>query len=359
MGTTEIVAEWTDYLKSEVLTHLGRSLVAALALFSLAVPAARSCQSGRVAAAMHHPVRCASRRRRWERWLSNPKFQALWVQDALAEAVWQRWSGTEALVLLDETPQGKHLRCLKVSLAFRHRAVPLAWVCYRPDRPPGGMPRLVKRLLIQALAAAPPDLRLIVTADRGLAWPAVVDLCTARGWGYLLRLQGQTRVRLPDGQNVAARDLAPRPGASWTGAAEVFKKAGWRAANVVALWERGVKEPWLLVTDQPAQRRQWRRYAKRMWIEEAFRDDKSQGFNGQLSRVTDPEHANRLHTILALAALLVLSLGTWLLKHGWRHNYDPRRVRRLSVFQLGLYGLCDLLKGRGPKHPLLLYFSSA
>jgi hypothetical protein len=288
--------------------------------------------------------------------LANPHFDHLAVQQALAQAVGQRWLAPLALLLVDETTCGDRLHCLKVSLAYRKRALPLAWGCYQ-RRPRGGQPALVRRLLVRAAAALPATIHIVVLADRGLAWPSIVDLCTAHGWSYLLRLQSQTRFRLADGTMQAVGQLCPRPGApAWCGTAEVFKKAGWRRCQVIAQWPRGRRDPWLLVTDQSACLGRWRQYARRMWIEESFRDEKSQGFDWEGSRVRVVAHAERLLAVVALAMLLVVSLGSWLIKRGYRHEYDPRRQRRLSVFQLGLLALSNVLNGSRPNWPLQLYF---
>jgi len=357
MGCSEIVTAWTDYLKHDVLAGLAAPLVKALALFSLAIAEARHCHSSRVAAKARGTARAASQRRRWERWLANPRFDAAAVQRQLAQALWQRWPAPRALLILDETPKANDLRCLRLCVAYRRRALPLASLCYRPRRPPGGLPQLVRRLLDQAAEHVPARVTVTLVADRGLAWPALVDWCTRRGWHYLLRLQGQTRVRRADGRVVAARDLAPRRGAApWRGRAEVFKKAGWRAVAVVAWWAAPAREAWLRVTDQSACAGRWRQYARRMWIEEAFRDEKSQGFQWQHSRVNDPVRAGRLLAVLGLAMLLVLSAGTWLVKRGYRRRFDPHRRWRLSLFQLGLHGLDSLYRGPGLKWSPQLYF---
>ena len=120
------------------------------------------------------------------------------------------------------------------------------------------------------------------------------------------------------------------------GPAAVFKKAGWRGANVVATWERGMKEAWLLLTDQRASLRHCRVYGQRMWEEESFRDDKSAGFGWQDSQVNDPAHAARLLLVLALAMVLAASQGSQAQKAGRRKDLDPHRRRRLSLIQLGL-----------------------
>lgn len=344
MGAKEIVAAWSEYLKSDVLAGLGANLVNALASFSLMAADARHCQSGHVASHGYDAAKPASRRRRWERWLAHRHFDAQLVQQKLNQTIWKNWHGSQALLLLDETPKANDLRCLRVSLAYRRRALPLASICYRPNRLPKPMPKLVQQVLASALAQVPNAVSIVVIADRGLAWPSIVDWCRKHQCHYLLRLQSSTRMRTADGSIQAVKTLAPRPGCRpWCGTTEVFRKAGWRTASVIAQWPRGCQEPWLLVTDQSACAGRWQQYARRMWIEESFRDEKSQGFQWHRSRINDPRRAERLLIIMTIALLLLISLGAWLIKRGYRRRYDPRRSRRLSLFQLGLNGLHELL----------------
>jgi hypothetical protein len=258
------------------------------------------------------------------------------VQCDLAQNLLLHWSGCTILLLLDETPKANDLRALCVRLAYRKRALPLAWACYSPDELPEPMPELVRTLLDQVGSCLPGGCEVVLLADRGLAWPVLVDYCHANGWHYVLRLQSSTRVRFPDGSEQAVRDLAPRMGSRWLGEAEAFKKAGWRGANVVATWQRDMKEPWLLLTDRRASLRHCQVYAKRMWVEESFRDDKSSGFGWDRSRVTDPAHASRLLAVLAVAMILAISVGTEAVKSGQRRSLDARCGGRLSVTQVGL-----------------------
>src|SRR5262245_13875762 len=219
MGAIDSVAQWFHYLQRDLLTGLGAALLRALALFSLAMAEARSCQSGRLAAKARSRALPASSRRRWERLLANPYFDSAAVQAALGRAVAQRWAAPLALLLLDETACGERLRCLKVSLAYRRRALPWAWSGSRRG-PRGGQPQAVRRLLRRAAAALPAPTRIVVLADRGLAWPSVVDQCTAAGWSYLLRLQGQARApaRRHGGGAAAVVPAARRRRLVWHGA---------------------------------------------------------------------------------------------------------------------------------------------
>src|SRR5579883_1949467 len=125
MGPTEIVGQWTDYLNTCVLSGLGAHLTRALGLFSLGVGHAGACRSGRVARATPSPAMPASRRRRWERWLANPRFDPDRAQRRIARAVWESWHGTRAHLLIDETARGDRVKCLTARLAYRKRALPL------------------------------------------------------------------------------------------------------------------------------------------------------------------------------------------------------------------------------------------
>jgi hypothetical protein len=304
------------------------------------------------AAAAAGKAKPASARRRIERLLANPRLIPGRVQAHMTRGLLGSWNGRSIVLILDETPRGQDLRCMKISLGYRHRAVPLAWECYRPDHPPRAMPQLLWQLCQRVARTMPPALRgrVCLLADRGLAWPTLVDCCNALGWHYVLRLQGSTRVRLPDDDDdgrrddgrrrevsVAAKDLVPRKGSRWLGTGvDVFKKAGWRRANLVAAWERRCREPWLLITDLHASYARCAGYCKRAWCEQMHRDEKSQGLNWQRSRVADPRHARRLVLLLALATILAISLGTRILKRGLRRLLEATRLRKLSLFQLGM-----------------------
>ena len=358
MGATEMVRQWRHGLK-QLLPGLHGHALNALALFSVAMALSGHCHSGRLAAvAPSARARVVSRQRRWERLLGNRRLRPGEAMGMLARAVARAVAPSlggpgprrHVVLILDETPGGVggRLRCMKLSVAYRKRAVPIAFECYEPHRPPVPMPGLLWRLLRRAgrSLAGPPrqDVEVTLLADRGLSWPIVLDCCVHLGWHYVLRLQRDTRVRFADGTVNPAWERARRRGAQGFGTGvEVFKKAGWREANVVATWEKRCREPWLLVTDLPATFMRCRNYCKRAWCEQLHRDEKSHGFNWHLSRVRDPAHAERLVLVMALATLLCLSLGTHAVKRGLRRLLEPARRRLLSVFQLGLRRLRDCL----------------
>jgi hypothetical protein len=91
-----------------------------------------------------------------------------------------------------------------------------------------------------------------------------------------------------------------------------------------------------LVSDRPDGGRLFGRYAKRVWTEELFRAEKSQGFHWSESHVTDPAHAARLVLVIALATYLALALGSRVIQAGLRRFLESTRQRMLSLFTIGL-----------------------
>src|SRR5206468_2028149 len=74
-------------------------------------------------------------------------------------------------------------------------------------------------------------------------------------------------------------------------------------------WEAGFEEPWLILTDLPAQQAQPCWYGLRAWIECGFKHIKSAGWQWQYTRMLDPERATRFWLPIAMATLWVLSVG--------------------------------------------------
>ncbi len=359
MGAARMVRQWTAAVNNFFGRSLNGHLVRALACFSLAMCSAGHCHSGKLAAAAVSDAKPASTRRRWERLLADGHLDGSRALRTLSESLLRPWAGRELLLVLDETPNGQSLRCLRLGVAYRKRLLSLAAVCYPTDAPPLPMPRLVCRTLRQVARLLPPEARRVtLLCDRGLAWPAVIDCARKLGWGHVVRLQHTTRVALQDGRVVPAGELVRHRGDAWHGRAMIFKKAGWRHARVTALWHPRGREPWLLAADGadgPGGLRAATAYAKRNWCEQTFRDEKSGAFHWDQSHVTDPARALRVVLVMVLATLLSISLGTWLIKAGRRRDLDPHRERRLSVFQLGLRWLHHLLILANHKDaPLLL-----
>jgi Transposase DDE domain len=336
MSTLSMLQDWRARVRADLFPRLHGHLVKCLADFSFAMATSCHCHSGRLAVLIPTQAKPSSQCRRIERLLANPRLRPNQAFGDLIKHCLRPRAGLPVLLILDEVHNGNDLACMRVCLGYRKRAIPLIGCCYRRDRPPGRMPAMIQRLLRQVARHVPPGCRVTLLMDRGLAWPAVLRTCLKLGWHFAARLQSRTRLRRADGTVVTLRDLVPAPGRRQVVRGRVFKKSGWIEGIVTAVWEYGCREPWLLFSDRESSYQACRSYAKRMWIEELFRDEKSQGFHWESSRVRKPAHAARLLVVMALAVLMALCLGAWVIKSGHRKDLDSRRQRRLSLFQLGV-----------------------
>jgi hypothetical protein len=181
--------QWTHTVAHH-LPHLRQSQVKVLAAFSLEVALARRCTLSVVAEALPWLGKPDTVERRWQQFLSNPR--VAWEPAAAALAQWILASVQQpsvVVLLVDETSLHEHLKVMVVSLAYRGRAIPLVWWCYRPTASPLGQVALITTLLTRRASAIPARCRVLVQAERGIGTsPTLLQAIHQRGWYYLVRV---------------------------------------------------------------------------------------------------------------------------------------------------------------------------
>jgi hypothetical protein len=316
---------------------------------------AESCVLSKVAEHLPWFGKADSLERRFQRFVSDGRLRMGKVQSQWAKWVLSAYDSREVVLVVDETKLGGQVSVMLVGLAYQQRCIPLAWRCYHSHAYPAeGQVKLIEGLLRRIDAVLPSGVRPCLQADRGIGTSAkLIRAVQALGWGFQFRVQGTVRLRTRSGKSLALSQLV-KPGESWCGWGQVFKKAGWMACTVQVMWARGQAQPWCLVTNT---RRPALDYGQRVWQEESFRDLKSGGWQWQRSHVWLPAHAERLLLVLALAYAWVLTQGTWL------HYTDPATrsqvvdadPQRYSLFRLGLRYLGRWLRLQRPIFPGLLF----
>jgi hypothetical protein len=78
---------------------------------------------------------------------------------------------------------------------------------------------------------------------------------------------------------------------------------------LLARWEEGYKDPWLILTDLPPEASDAGWYGLRAWIEQGFKITKRAGWQWHRTRMSHPERAARLWLAVAVATLWLLSVG--------------------------------------------------
>lgn len=313
---------------------------------------AHSLILSRIVSQLPSRARETSKVRRAQRLLANPRLDARAAQYDLSRRALCRHRGRVDL-LLDATTTGASAHdpgttSLIVMLARRGRAQPLSWRTWPAHQQDQDWSGAFPDLLAPVTAAISPEVQVVLQTDRGLGNANMARAALAAGLHFLLRITKCTQVQLPDGTVLPLGALAPAPGVSRmvTGARigpERTKRgrtwhSDWSTAltvNIVAVWRCGDREPWLLITDLPAQRRRCSEYRRRTWEELALRDSKRLGFDWGHSRIRTPQRVERLLLVLAVALLWLLATTQRVVRRGQRRLVDAPGRRTLSEVEVG------------------------
>jgi len=281
--------------------------------------------------------------KRLSRLLHNPRLAPHRLADAiLAQALRQLPPKGKVRLALDWTIEGsQHL--LVVSLVTGGRAVPIYWRAYDATVLKGRMRRYemaVIRRVVTRVQGGIGGRRLIVTADRGFADVALVEVLTALGVEFLIRVKGSTKVYW-QGQwrqlqtlgfvgNARQRNL---------GHLAYCESAPHRLWVTLSRTRdpKGQWEIWYLISNRPRRAQATAtEYARRFGCEQGFRDTKWElGF--AQARIQNIQAWSRLFALFALALLVVVSLAVKLLLRD-----GPEAVARLRRVASRRRGRWDL-----------------
>jgi hypothetical protein len=279
-----------------------------------------------------------SKERRLRRLLANGALRVrAWYQPIalrlLAEAA---ASGQPLRLLVDGSKIGFDHQLLMVALAYRRRALPLAWTWVRKGL---GHSDAAKQcaLLAYVQTLLPTDAQVLLVGDNEFGAVAVMRLVTSWQWHYVLRQKGQTTLRTDDQTPWQRLDsLVTQAGQqAWLSSVQFTQRHGF-GSHLLAYWQVGEKEPWLLTTNLPTPQQTLRTYRYRMWIEGLFADFKGQGFDLEATHLRHVQRLSRLTLVVALLYVELVSCGAHTIKRGLRSLVDRTDRRDLSVFRIGL-----------------------
>jgi hypothetical protein len=298
----------------------------------------RSVNLSRVAGKIPGKAKLVSVTRRLSRLLANP---AIGVR-AWYEPIARQWlesqaqHGQQIRLIVDGSKVGFAHQLLIVSLAYRRRAIPIAWTWVAHVRGHStGTTQL--ELLRYVRSLLPHGFAVLLVGDSEFGPVEVLRQLDQWGWDYVLRQK--TSVHTCLARETEWHDFGSwvkKPGQSrwlgkgWLTESEIYP------VNLLVHWAIGEDQPWCLVTNLPDGALTLKAYGRRMWIEEMFGDLKRHGFDLESTML---HHADRL-SCLTLAVVLLyvwsVSTGSRTIHEGRRHLVDRKDRRDLSIFQIGL-----------------------
>lgn len=320
MQTVNGLGAWVETVRGQ-MPHLSKPQAIVLALWSFGMVVTRCCGLTTIATFLaalldkkENTVRQRLREWYWEaKAKKGADRQELEVSTCFAPlVVWvlRWWSSTESrlALALDATTLADRFVVLALSIVYRGCAIPIAWKVL-PGNEKGAWKPHWLALLGDVKASIPADWLVIVLADRGLYARWLYQAIVHNQWHPFLRINGGGKYR-PHGA-AGFRWLSQavtEVGQTWSGPVTCFKTQP-LACTLLARWDEGYAEPWLIITDLSPEQADALWYAMRPWIECGFKDIKRGGWQWQQTRITDPKRVERLWLAIAVATLWAVSVG--------------------------------------------------
>lgn len=302
----------------------------------------KSVALGQIAVHLPMETKAEARITRIRRWLKNDAVNVWQLYRPILEQALRGWQAEEAVVILDGVIVfGDRLQIFRLSLEHGCRAIPLGWVVVEGK----GLTQVevLKEMLQQVANFLKLRVeRVLFLADRGFRDCDWANLCQELGWDFAIRLAYNTSVTLENGSPIWIDALGVQKGeCKYFQNVKVTLRAKLRG-NLSVTWTNGNRgqkvELLAVISSRPAGQARLDEYARRMRIEESFRDDQSAGFDLEHTRLEHPQRLQRLLLALAIATLWCHEIGEQVLQNqSLRDELDPGgKMRELSIFQLGL-----------------------
>jgi hypothetical protein len=276
-----------------------------------------------------------SHQRRFRRWLSNRRIDAVAAHHALMQQALSQWQPQRLYLSLDTTVVWNCFCIIWVGVVYRGRTVPIAW---RVVAQSSSTVRLwtIQRVLRQAARLMPDSGTIVLLADRGFADGKLMKYLRENlGWHFRIRIKRSFAFQL-EGQWRKVSSVKLQPGhAYFTPAVAVGKTNPYSSLYLAFAHDKQSDEDWVIVSDEPTTVQTFAQYRLRFQVEESFLDLKSNGFNLEASRVRDKFALSQLCSVIALTMLFLVLQGLQVVASGKRRQVDAHWKRGMSYLKIG------------------------
>jgi hypothetical protein len=326
--------QWIGQLRPEERITRRRNL----AWLMTGIYLSRSVHLSRIASKMPGPAKLLSQVRRMSRFLNNRAIQVRDWYEPIARHLLESAANSvgEIRLIVDGSKVGFGHQLLMVAIAFRGRAIPIAWTWIKGAK---GHSSGYKQCALIAYVhqLVPADTPVSIVGDSEFGVVPVIRQLEAWNWQYVLRQKANHRVKLSEQSEWQhLGNLIQNSGQSlWFDRGVLTLKYAY-CTNLLLHWQAGEREPWLLATNCVSHSAALRAYRRRMWIEEMFGDLKGHGFDLESTHLHHFLRISRLTLAVVLLYVWLISTGSRVVKNGHRHLVDRTDRRDLSYFQIGM-----------------------
>lgn len=288
--------------------------------------------------------------KRVDRFLGNPRLHLSAFAEGLVRMICAQLANERLLLALDwtELHDGCH-QTLVLALIAGGRAVPVLWRTVPKHTDETTRTQVELSMLEEFAKLKPSSCQAIIVADRGFEKIELFKKARRLGLNFIVRLKQKAYVFCHH-YNGSLADLPVAGLRDW--GRVLYTACHQYPIRLVTLYEAGQREPWLLATNAHDDARLVALYyARRMEIEECFRDLKNER-NGLCLRgvnLHSPERYDRLFLVIAFAYFFMVLAGQWGEEQGLQRGLMANTERRRT---LGLWRVGRWILNNGHRFPL-------
>lgn len=272
---------------------------------------------------------------RLNRFLNNAYIKPWDWYRPLAQSLLEVFADQDLRLIMDCTKVGFNHRLLSISIAYKKRSLPLIWSVHQGAKGHVTVTEQIK--LLRHLAPLVSTNRVYLLADAGFDSTQRMQWLSRQHWRFVIRQNGRSKVGFQGQDWIKLTQLTLKKGQTrcigWVRITEKHK-AGYYW--LILHWAKTEDEPWYLLSNFSSSTNTLIRFYKlRMWTEEMYGDMKGHGFDLEATHLDDKDRISRLFLAVAFTFVWLISLGSWLVKRGFRHFIDVKSRRDKSFFRLG------------------------
>lgn len=347
------------FIMRELSKHMPHILIEhrlTLAMLVTGLLRGRDGRLAKIAEKVKYEYKKTSLVSRFERFVKSSWVTVKEFYVPLATEILQALEPGPVVLMIDSTKLGGRCLCLMVSVYYKQRALPIAWLCFKGKKGHSSQARQLE-LLGQVKELLPPDMPVVLVGDGEFDGSELLQWLTDQAqWQFVCRTKSTNRIQY-QGQWLSLTDLVAELGLA-PGETAFLSDLTFIESNPVAplnlfiAWHQEDQQHLFFVTncETLAEAKQW--YDKRFTIETCFADLKSRGFNLDLTRIRTPDRLERLILAAAFAYYLVILLGIESIFSGVFRLLVRTDAFYHSLTQLG-FKFLDHILNEGDLFPLL------
>jgi hypothetical protein len=315
------------------LSHPGHVLT--LAIMIAGIVTGRNAQLSSVSAETASEAKDKSIEMCLRRWVKHTSIDADVIYMPFAKQILEALSDLPLMLVMDGSQVGRGCMVLMVSVLYKKRALPLAWIVYKGKKGHTTARRHIEALT-KVLPLIPTDSQVVLLGDAEYdTTEMLLWVKQQKHWDYVLRTSPQIYVQ-EGSQSQPIGDYPLTKGQVFQRQQVGFTQEAAVCLNLVGWWGSRYEGPLYLVTSLSNGYQACKYYRRRFQIETFFSDQKSRGFHIHKSHLSEPARLSRLLLAACLAYIWMVCQGLLVIAEQKIGLIDRTDRIDKSLFRLGL-----------------------